>query len=83
MDIIWLGYAAALFTTVAWMPQALKTFRTKSTRDLSLPTMGVISIGLTLWLAYGVLRNDPALIISNGVQVPITYWLVAMKLRYG
>jgi len=61
----------------------MKTFRTKSTRDISLHLMLVVSIGLSLWLIYGILLEDVAIIISNSVQVPMTYWLLGMKIRHG
>jgi MtN3 and saliva related transmembrane protein len=78
-----IGLTAAFFTSIAWIPQVMKTFRTKSTRDISLHLMLVVSIGLSLWLIYGILLEDVAIIISNSVQVPMTYWLLGMKIRHG
>ena len=82
-EITVLGLMAASLTSIAWIPQMIKSLKTKKTRDLSLPLTVIVSMGLTLWLAYGLLREDPALILSNGVQVPMVYSLLAMKLRYG
>lgn len=78
-----IGLTAAFFTSIVWIPQVIKSFRTKKTRDLSLPLTVIASVGMTLWLAYGLLLNDIALIISNGVQVPMVWGLLLMKLRYG
>lgn len=82
-EFVLVGLVAAFFTSIAWIPQVIKSYKSKSTKDLSLPLTLIVSIGLTLWLLYGILINDLALILSNGIQVPMVYWLVYMKLRFG
>ncbi len=83
MEIIWLGYIAAFLTSVGFVPQVIKSYRMKETRDLSLPMLVITAAGLALWLAYGLAINEPALIAANSVSFPITAILLAAKLRYG
>ncbi len=83
IDILWVGYAAAACTMSAFIPQVVKSYRLKETRDLSMPMLLITVVGLALWLAYGLLRNDPVLILSNTVSFFVTGALVALKVRYG
>ena len=59
------GYAAALCTTSAYIPQVLRVWRTRSTQDISLKTFLVLVTGLALWLVYGVWRGEIPLIAAN------------------
>lgn len=68
-----LGIAAACMTTGSWIPQALQTIRTRSARDFAWSYLGLFGGGVGLWLVYGVLREDVALIGANAV----TFVLVA------
>jgi lactoylglutathione lyase len=64
-----IGLIAASLTTFAFLPQAIKTWKTKSTDDLS-PTMFLLlSLGVLLWLTYGILINDLPIILANGVTI--------------
>jgi MtN3 and saliva related transmembrane protein len=82
-EIIWLGYLAAFLTSVGFVPQVIKSYRMRETRDLSLLMLLITAAGLALWLAYGLAVNEPALIAANSVSFPIAAILVAAKLRYG
>ena len=82
-DATLLGYAAGALTTAAFVPQVLRTWRTRSTTDISLAMYVVIVAGTSLWLAYGVITRDPPLIVANGVTVCLQLCIVAMKLRHG
>jgi MtN3 and saliva related transmembrane protein len=83
VDIIWLGYIAAFLTSVGFMPQLIKSCRMKETRDLSLPMLVAVGVGVALWLVYGVSVNEPVIIAANCVSLPIDIMLIAAKLRYG
>jgi len=83
MDIVWLGYIAGFLTTIGFVPQLVKSYRLKETRDLSLPMLLIMDAGLSLWLIYGVTIGDPALIAANSISTPITLALTGLKLRYG
>ncbi|MBF9234308.1 SemiSWEET transporter [Microvirga alba] len=78
-----LGFAAAIMTTVCWLPQALRTLRTKDTKALSLVTQSVLTVGVALWLFYGILVGDAPIILANSVTFILVALILAMKLRYG
>lgn len=60
-----IGAVAALLTTVAYVPQAYKTIKTRSTASLSLPTYIMLFIGTCLWLVYGLMLGDWSIIFTN------------------
>jgi MtN3 and saliva related transmembrane protein len=77
------GAVGATLTTLCWLPQAVKTMREKDTRSLSLPATVTFTLGIALWLAYGIGRGDWPLIAANGITLALMLPIVAMKLRYG
>jgi MtN3 and saliva related transmembrane protein len=77
------GAAGAMLTTVCWLPQALKVIREKETRALSLPATGAFTLGVMLWLVYGLAIDDWPLIGSNAVTLTLMAPILVMKLRYG
>lgn len=79
----WIGAAAAVSTTACWLPQALKIIRTRETRAISLPAAALFSLGLALWLAYGLALGDGPLIAANTVTLALNLVILALKLRYG
>lgn len=64
-----LGYIAAFLTTLAFVPQAVKTIRSRDTSGLSLGMYGLLTVGIFLWLLHGINRQDYALIGANGVTL--------------
>ncbi|MFN4281094.1 MAG: SemiSWEET transporter [Alphaproteobacteria bacterium] len=64
-----IGLAAACLTTVAFAPQVLKAWRSRSTRDLSLGMYLVLASGIVLWLVYGLMIGDLPLILANAVTL--------------
>jgi MtN3 and saliva related transmembrane protein len=78
-----IGSIAALLTTVSWLPQALKTLRTRQTRDISLYAQIMLFIGIMLWLAYGLLIVSWPLIGANIVTLVLVGTILTMKIRYG
>jgi MtN3 and saliva related transmembrane protein len=81
IDVI--GATGAALTTLCWLPQALKVIRDKETRALSLPATAAFTLGLALWLIYGVAIDDWPLIGSNAASLALMAPILAMKLRYG
>ena len=81
IDLI--GAAGAALTTLCWLPQALKVIREKETRALSLPATAAFTLGVVLWLIYGLAIGDWPLIGSNAVTLALMAVILAMKLRYG
>ena len=78
-----LGLAAAFLTTLAFVPQAVKIIRTRHTKDISLWMYILLNIGLVLWLTYGVLLRDPALILANSVTFIPTFTILILKIKNG
>jgi len=78
----WVGLAAGLLTTFAFVPQVLKIWRTKSAKDISLRTYIAFSLGVAMWLVYGVLKQEPPIILWNAVTLVLAIAIVAMKLRF-
>lgn len=78
-----IGSAAAVITTLCWVPQALKVIRTRETRSLSLVMYLMLAIGVALWLAYGVLIVSWPLIVANGITIFLVAIILGMKLKYG
>jgi MtN3 and saliva related transmembrane protein len=77
------GLVAAFCTTFAFLPQVIRTWRTRSTEDLSLGMLLVLVAGTALWLAYGLLLPDVPLVAANGLTLLLIGTILACKLRYG
>ena len=78
-----IGVSAAILTTLCWLPQAIKVFRDKETRAISLPATLIFAGGILLWLIYGVGIGDWPVIFANAVSFLFMLAIIAMKLRYG
>ena len=78
-----IGFAAAACTTVAYAPQVIKVWKTRSAHDISLGMFLIMVLGLALWLIYGLLCGDGPLIASNAVTMLLAGGILVMKLRYG
>ncbi len=76
------GLAAAALTTTAFVPQALKAWRTRSTGDVSLGMFLMLTVGIALWLTYGILLADVPLLIANAVTLALALAILAAKLRF-
>ncbi len=77
------GYAAAFCTTSAYVPQVLRVWRTRSTKDISLKMFLVLVTGLILWLAYGFWRGEMPLILANSVTLMLASIILYFKIRHG
>ncbi len=80
--ILAVGLAAGTLTTLAFVPQVTRVYRTRSTRDISLPTFGALVLGTTLWLAYGILLGELPLIVANGVSLVLVSAVLWGKLKF-
>jgi MtN3 and saliva related transmembrane protein len=78
-----LGLIATCFTTSSFVPQVWRTWRTRDVSGISLASYAVITVGLALWLAYGLLRGDLPLVVANAVMVVLTGAITVMKLSFG
>jgi MtN3 and saliva related transmembrane protein len=77
------GYIAATLTTAAFLPQVLKVWRSKSTKDLALPTLLSFITGVSMWLTYGLLVKSMPIIIANAVTLLLNLVILHFKLKYG
>ena len=76
------GYLAAALTTCSFLPQAWLTFRTRDVRGVSLGMYSAFTLGVALWLAYGVMLAAWPIVIANGVTLALAGGILGMKLRY-
>lgn len=78
-----MGYVAATLTTLAFVPQALKTLRSRNTRDISLSMYAVFTVGIGFWLGYGIWLESWPMIGCNAITLLLSGVILGMKLRYG
>lgn len=76
------GYSAALLTTVSFLPQVHKIWRSKRADDLSAPAFGAFSLGVLLWLIYGIALDSWPIILANGVTLVLTLAILLLTARY-
>ncbi|MGB8259020.1 MAG: SemiSWEET transporter [Terracidiphilus sp.] len=77
-----IGSAAGFCTTVSLVPQLLRIWRNKSARDLSLAMFLVFSMGILLWLTYGIVVGSPSVIAANGASLFLSIGIITLALRY-
>lgn len=81
MELI--GFAAAILTTAAFLPQVYKTWRTKDVSGLSLPMLLIFFVGIVLWFIYGLLIDSPSMIFANSITAVSSFLLLYFKIVYG
>jgi len=79
----WIGYVAAVLTTIAFVPQVRQIWKTRQTQDISLRMYILFSGGVGLWLVYGVLLASWPIILSNMITLVLASVVVVLKLRHG
>jgi MtN3 and saliva related transmembrane protein len=77
-----IGYLAATLTTIAFIPQVLHTWRLRSASGISLGMYVIFTIGIALWLLYGVLLGAWPIIIANAVTLALTTFVLVLAIRY-
>ncbi len=77
-----LGFVAGALTTMSFWPQLWKTWRTKSAGDVSLGMLLTFSVGVLLWLLYGLLLGAWPIIVTNMITVLLTVTILILKFRY-
>lgn len=78
-----LGGAAASLTTLCWLPQTLRAIRHRDVASLSLFTFGAFSLGIFLWLIYGLYIESWPVILANAFTLVLNLAIVVQKLRHG
>ncbi|MEM8965027.1 MAG: SemiSWEET transporter [Bacteroidota bacterium] len=77
-----LGIIAGTCTTLAFLPQAVKTWQSRSAGDLSMGTFMLLVVGLILWLIYGIILYNWPIILTNGFTLLIASSILYFKFRY-
>lgn len=78
-----IGFLAGVLVAAALLPQVLKSWKTKSTKDISLGWSVTSITGQIMWLVYGVLLSSPSLVIMSAVTLVMALSVLYLKLRYG
>jgi len=80
--IVGLGLLAGGLTTASFVPQVAKIWKTKSAEDVSLTMFVTFCVGVALWLTYGVMKKDWAILATNGVTLILGLAILVMKIKY-
>ncbi|MCM1988431.1 SemiSWEET transporter [Oceanirhabdus seepicola] len=80
--IEYVGLLAALLTTVSFLPQAIKVIKEKNTTGISLGMYSMFTVGVFLWLIYGISRSDFPVIIANATTFVFAGTILTMKIKY-
>jgi len=78
----WIGTVAATLTTASFVPQVLHTLRTKDVSGISLGMYSAFTLGICLWLVYGLMLNAWPIVIANAITEALALCILVMKLRY-
>jgi len=82
MTTEYLGYAAGLLTTFAFLPQAYRMIRTRQSRDISLSWVIAMTSGVALWLWYGIAMQSAPIISANSVTLLLLSVILFVKIRH-
>lgn len=77
------GFAAGALTTVAFVPQVIKIWKSKHARDISMGTFAIFSLGVTMWLLYGIQLGAVPVILANAVTLVLSLTILFFKMKYG
>lgn len=77
-----IGIIAGALTTIAYVPQVVKVWRSRSARDISLGMFLLMNCGILLWLVYGLAIGSPGLIAANAVTLGLTMAVLVAKLKF-
>ena len=73
---------AAFLTTFSFFPQAIKVWKTKSTKDISLLMFALFTLGVFLWLIYGIILSDVPIILANSITLILALFILINKIKY-
>ena len=83
MSVEWFGYAAAVLTTLAFVPQAIKTIRSRDTSGISLAMYVIFTAGIGFWFLYGLALGSWPMILANITTFVLAAIILVLKLRHG
>jgi len=76
----YVGSIAATLTTLAFLPQAIQSYRTRDLSGISLPMYSIFTAGVAMWLVYGILKQDWPIIIANTITVALSAMILVLKI---
>lgn len=76
------GFAAGALTTIAFVPQVIKIWKSKHARDISMGTFALFSLGVTMWLLYGIQLGAVPVILANAVTLVLSLTILFFKMKY-
>jgi len=77
-----LGFLAAILTTLSFLPQVIKIYKSKETKSISFAMYVVLSLGVLLWLIYGIHLKSMPMIIANTITLILTIYILFMKIKF-
>lgn len=77
-----IGLTAGTLTTISFLPQVIKTWKSKSAKDISLAMFSTFCVGLFLWIVYGILEKDIPVIFTNTFTLVLAGTILYFKLTY-
>lgn len=77
-----LGFCAAILTTISFLPQVIKIYKSKETKSISFAMYVVLSLGILMWLVYGIHLKSMPMIIANAITLILTIYILFMKMKY-
>lgn len=77
-----LGFVAGALTTIAFVPQVIKIWKSKHARDISMGTFAIFSMGVALWLWYGIQLGAVPIILANAITLLLSLTILFFKLKY-
>ena len=77
-----LGLAAGTISSITFLPQVIRIWKTKSAKDLSLNMLGLLILGVGMWLTYGILVKDVAIIYTNSMVLSMSFIMLYFKFRF-
>lgn len=77
-----LGFIAGTLTTIAFIPQVIKIWKSRHARDISMGTFALFSFGVLLWLLYGIQLGALPIILANGITLLLSLTILVFKLKY-
>jgi MtN3 and saliva related transmembrane protein len=80
---LWVGLAAGFLTTISFVPQLIKIWKTKSAEDVSRKMFIAVTIGMALWLVYGISLQQLPMIIWNTISLVLALAILVLKHRFG
>ena len=76
------GFTAGALTTIAFVPQVIKIWKSKRASDISMGTFAIFSFGVTMWLLYGIQLGAVPIILANGVTLVLSLTILFFKFQY-